>query len=68
MHYSTGMHDYSAPCTDWRICYWLNWLLPVRVKTLDPDERISLSFNDYMRHHDPVFDRAVGLAMRRHNG
>jgi len=62
-HYSTGMHDYAAPCTDWRVCYWLNWIFPVRVKTLNPDERITFSFADYREHHDPVFARAVALAM-----
>jgi len=64
-HYATGMHDYSAPCTDWRVCYWLNWIFPVRVKTLNPDERITMSFTDYLNHHDPVFDRAVALASHR---
>jgi len=61
-HYSTGMHDYAAPCTDWHVCYWLNWIFPVRIKTLNPDERITLSFADYLEHHDPVFERAVALA------
>jgi hypothetical protein len=64
-HYSTGMHDYSAPCTDWRVCYWLNWLFPVRVRTLAPDEVITKSFSDYLARRDAVFERAVTLATRR---
>jgi len=64
-HYSTGMHDYSAPCTDWRVCYWLNWLFPVRIKTLAPDEIITKSFSDYRAGRDAVFERAVSLATRQ---
>lgn len=63
-HYSTGMHDYSAPCTDWHVCFWLNWLYPVRVKTLAPDETIHLRFTDYLAGRDPVFERALALAAR----
>jgi hypothetical protein len=60
--YSTGMHDYSAPCTDWHVCFWLNWFYPVRVKTLAPDVTVHVSFADYLAGRDPVFDRAVALA------
>ncbi|HEY5047467.1 MAG TPA: hypothetical protein VII49_05555 [Rhizomicrobium sp.] len=62
VHYATGMHDYSRPCTDWDKCYWLNWLFPVRVNSLAPNETIGLSFADYSARRDPVFDRAVALA------
>jgi hypothetical protein len=61
-HYSTGMHDYGARCTDWRVCYWLNWLYPVRVKSLAPDERIGETFSDWRSGHDPVFERALALS------
>ena len=67
LHYSTGMHDYSAPCTDWKVCYWLNWIFPVRVKTLAPDEVITDRFSDYLAGRDPVFERAVALATRGAN-
>jgi len=56
------MHDYSAPCTDWHVCFWLNWFYPVRVRTLAPDVVVHMSFADYLAGRDPVFDRAVGLA------
>jgi hypothetical protein len=65
-HYSTGMHDYSAPCTDWRVCYWVNWFYPVRVKTLAPDVTAHLRFADYLAGRDPVSERALGLATGGH--
>ncbi|MBV9541212.1 MAG: hypothetical protein JO167_08070 [Alphaproteobacteria bacterium] len=61
-HYTTGMHAYDQPCTDWRICYWVNYFYPVRVKSLKPDQLITISFADYLRGRDHVFDRAVALA------
>jgi hypothetical protein len=61
--YSTGMHNYAAPCTDWRVCYWLNWLYPVRVASLAPDERIVLTFGEWRSGHDPVFERALAMAV-----
>jgi hypothetical protein len=61
-HYATGMHDYVHPCNDWDKCYWLNWLFPVQVKSLDPDETIGTSFSDYRARRDPVLERAVARA------
>jgi hypothetical protein len=60
-HYTTGRHRYNGPCGDWRTCYWLSWLFPVRVKTLAPDAAVSLSFADYQALRDPAFDRALAL-------
>jgi hypothetical protein len=65
VHYATGMHDYAQPCNDWGKCYWLNWLFPVQVKSLAPDEIITMTFADYIARRDPVFDRAVALAAAR---
>ena len=65
VHYATGMHDYAHPCHDWDKCYWLNWLFPVRVRSLQPDETIEMTFADYSARRDPVFDRAVALAEPR---
>ena len=65
VHYATGMHDYAHPCRDWDKCYWLNWLFPVRVSSLDPDETIEMTLADYSARRDPVFDRAVALAEPR---
>lgn len=62
MSYETGKHDYAHPCTNWDTCFWLNWFFPVRVKTLEPDEIVSMSFADWRQGRDPVFERAVALA------
>jgi hypothetical protein len=62
VHYATGMHDYAHPCNDWDKCFWLNWLFPVQVKSLAPDETIRMTFHDYTARRDPVFERAVALA------
>lgn len=65
VHYATGMHDYAHPCRDWDKCYWLNWLFPVQVKSLAPDETIGTTFADYSARRDPVLERAVTLAAER---
>lgn len=62
LHYETGKHDYGHFCNDWDKCFWLNWLLPLRVKTLQPDEVITTSFEDWRQGRDPVFERAMALA------
>lgn len=65
VHYATGMHDYAHPCNDWDKCYWLNWIFPVQVKSLAPDETIDMTFADYTARRDRVFERAVALAAER---
>jgi len=62
VHFATGMHDYAHRCNDWGRCFWLNWLFPVRVKSLAPDETITMTYAAYTARRDPVFDRAVALA------
>jgi hypothetical protein len=62
LHYATGMHDYGHRCDDWDKCFWLNWIFPVQVKSLAPDETIKMTFADYTARRDPVFERAVALA------
>lgn len=62
VHYATGMHDYAHRCDDWRKCFWLNWLFPLQVTSLAPDETITLTYADYIARRDPVFDRALALA------
>ncbi|MGB6989445.1 MAG: hypothetical protein WA646_17820 [Candidatus Sulfotelmatobacter sp.] len=64
LHYETGKHDYGHSCTNLDTCFWLNWLLPVRVKTLQPDEIITMTFDDWRQGRDPVFERAMVLANR----
>jgi hypothetical protein len=62
LHYATGLHDYAHRCDDWNRCFWLNWIFPVQVKSLAPDETIKMTFADYTALRDPVFERAVALA------
>jgi hypothetical protein len=64
LYYQRGKHDYQHPCTDPQVCYWLNWYYAPRVKTLDPDQTITMSFADWVSGHDPAFDRAVELARK----
>ena len=60
--YQTGKHDYQHACDDWTVCFWLNYFFELRVKSLDPDEVIPLSFKDWRAGVDRVLDRAVTLA------
>jgi len=62
--YERGKHDYAHPCTDWDVCFWLNRLYPVRVNSLEPQERLTLSFPQWRQGRDPPFERAVELAAR----
>lgn len=64
LHYETGKHDYGHSCTDVNTCFWLNWFLPLRVKTLQPDETVEMTFEDWRQGRDPVFERALALASR----
>jgi hypothetical protein len=60
--YQTGKHDYQHACDDWRVCFWLNYFFELRVKSLDPDEVVPLSFKDWRAGVDPVLDRAMTIA------
>ena len=62
LSYETGKHDYSRGCYDAYNCFWLNWLYPVRVKSLTPDITIPLRFSDWNAGRDVAFERAVTLA------
>jgi len=62
--FQTGKHDYAHPCRDWSNCYWVNWIYPVRVKTLAPDIYVPARFSDWYAGHDPAFEEAVALATR----
>ena len=64
LHYATGLHDYGHRCEGWDKCFWLNWIFPVQVKSLAPDETIKMTFADYTARRDPVFQRAVALAAK----
>jgi hypothetical protein len=60
--YETGKHDYQHACTDWEVCFWLNYFFPLQVESLDPDEAIGLSFKDWRAGVDPVLNRAITLS------
>lgn len=60
--YETGKHDYQNPCTDLNDCFWLNYIFAVRVKSLDPDETIPWTIQDWNLGRDRTFDRALELA------
>ncbi len=60
--YETGKHDYQQACDDWTVCFWLNYFFEFRVKSLDPDEVVPLSFKDWRAGVDPVLNRAMALA------
>src|ERR1700722_5654564 len=60
--YETGKHDYQHACTDWDVCFWLNYFFSFQVRSLDPDEVIPLSFSDWRSGVEPVLDRAIILA------
>jgi len=64
LHYETGKHDYGNSRTNVDTCFWLNWLLPERVRTLRPDEIITTTFADWQQGRDPVFERALAMANR----
>jgi hypothetical protein len=65
--YATGKHDYQHPCTDLAVCFWLNYIYPTRVPSLDPDEAILLSFAEWRAGSDPVFERALFRASAGEN-
>ncbi len=61
--YETGKHDYQHACTDWDVCFWLNYFFSFQVESLEPDEVIPFSYKDWRAGVDPVLDRAKTLAM-----
>jgi hypothetical protein len=65
LSYETGKHDYTHPCHDVRNCFWLNWLYPVQVKSLQPDVPVPNRFSDWNRSYDAAYERAVALATQR---
>jgi hypothetical protein len=62
VYYQTGKHDYEHACNDWRECFWLNWFYPVRVKNLQPDIVVPLTFEDWNAGRDAAYLMASELA------
>jgi hypothetical protein len=65
VYFQTGKHDYAHACNDWRECYWLNWLYPVRVESLQPDIVVPLKFADWDAGRDAAYFTARRLAGAR---
>ena len=61
--YETGKHDYQHACTDWDVCFWLNYFFAMRVNSLNPDEAIPWSFKEWRTGVDPVLERAKALTL-----
>ncbi|MEO5825117.1 MAG: hypothetical protein ABIR59_04460, partial [Gemmatimonadales bacterium] len=61
--YATGRHNYQGPCTDRDQCFWLNYMYPVRVRTLVPDIAAPFTFRAYQEGRDPAIE-----AVLRHEG
>lgn len=64
VYYQTAKHDYHDACNDWHECYWLNWFYPVRVKSLQPDIIVPLTFEDWSAGRDAAYFLARDLAGR----
>ena len=60
--FQRGKHDYAHACTDWRQCFWLNWIYPVRVRTLQPDVLVPLRFEDWDAGRDAAYQAAINEA------
>ena len=61
MYFQTAKHDYGHACNDWHECFWLNWLYPVRVKSLKPDIVLPLKFEDWNAGRDAAYFMARDL-------
>ena len=62
--YSTGLHDYTRPCTDEPRCFWVTRFFPTHLKTLDPDVPVPYTFDDYISLRDPALERVIATPGR----
>jgi hypothetical protein len=62
IYYQTARHDYAHSCADVRKCFWLDWLYPVRVSSLQPDIITPRRFADWKAGRDAAYDRAIALS------
>jgi hypothetical protein len=65
MSYSTGLHDYRHGCRWFGPCYWVNWIFPIAVPSLDPELAAPLSFAAAAAGRDPAME-AISLALHVH--
>jgi hypothetical protein len=57
--YSTGLHDYTRPCTGEPGCFWVMYFFPTHLQTLEPDVPVPYTFDDYISLRDPALDRVI---------
>jgi hypothetical protein len=57
--YSTARHTYNAPCTDTDTCFWLNYVYPVKVESLNPEVHAPLTFAAYREGRDPAMEAVL---------
>jgi hypothetical protein len=62
LSFTTGLHDYTSPCTGQDGCFWLLRFYPMHIATLEPDDRVSYTFADYAALRDPLLEKALSLA------
>jgi hypothetical protein len=60
--YSTGLHDYSRPCSGEPGCFWPLYFHPTHLETLEPDVPVPYAFNDYLSRRDPAMDHVLASA------
>jgi hypothetical protein len=63
MSYATGLHDYLHGCHWFGPCYWVNWLFPISVPTLEPELTAPLSFALIAAGRDPAME-AIATALK----
>jgi hypothetical protein len=56
MSYATGLHDYLHGCHWFGPCYWVDWLFPISVPTLDPNLAAPLTFASVAAGRDPAME------------
>jgi len=61
--YSTGLHDYLHGCRWFGRCFWVDWIYPISIPTLNPDVSAPLSFAGLAAGRDPAMD-AISLRLR----
>jgi hypothetical protein len=64
MSYATGLHDYLHGCRWFGRCYWVNWIYPIAVSTLNPELAAPLSFELVASGRDPAME-AISFALKR---
>lgn len=62
IHFATGLHDYAQSCSGQPGCFWPMYFFPMHVTTLEPEVKVSYTYDDYVGLRDPSLERALSLA------